>query len=102
MDVGESACERDHSSMLTLQIPVLVLWFGESRVFVEECGYEGHVELCVSTHDVGSGYKLSAAETLGLFEHTLRSLDKILLLVTHRDTQTKSYIVLGKKGSVIL
>lgn len=74
--------------MLTLQVPVLVLWFGESRVFVEERGYEGHVELCVSRHDISGGHKLSAAEAVGLFEHILCSLCWILLLVTHTHTHT--------------
>lgn len=82
--------------MLTLQIPVLVLWFGESRVFVEQRGYKGHVELGVSTHDIGGSYKLSAAEALGLCEHILCSLSKILLLVTHKQAQV--YILLGKTG----
>lgn len=86
--------------MLTLQIPVLVLWFGESRVFVEEGGNKSHVELCVSTHHVSSSYKLSAAEAVGLCEHTPCPLRKILLLVTHIDKHF-IYILRGKTGSVV-
>lgn len=89
---GVCVCERDYSSMLTLQIPVLVLWFGESRVFVEECGNEGHVELCISTHDIRGGYKLSAFEAVGLFQHTVCSHRKIFLLVTHTDKHTRPFI----------
>ncbi len=66
--------EREHSSMLTLQIPLLVLRFGECWVFVEERCYKGHVQLCVSTHDISSSYELSAAKAVGLYEHTLCSL----------------------------
>lgn len=84
--------------MLTLQMPVLVLRFCESRVLVEERGHKGQVELCVSRHDIGGGHKLSAAEAVGLFEHTLRSLHKILLLVTQ--TQTQIHTELGKTGSL--
>lgn len=73
-------------SMLTLYNPVLVLGFGESRVFVEERGYKGHVELRVSRHDISGSYKLSAAEALGLFEQTLSSLHRILLLQRYRET----------------
>lgn len=85
MDLREGICVND-LFMLTLQIPVLVLWFGQSRVFVEERGYEGHVQLRVPTHDVSSGHKLSAAETVGLVQHITCSLHKILLLVMHTST----------------
>lgn len=78
-----SVGQRNYSSMLTLQIPLLVLWFGESRVFVEERCHKGHVELCISTHDICSSYELSAAEAISLNEHTLGSLREILLLVAH-------------------
>lgn len=67
--------------MLTPQMQVLVLWFVESWVLVEQRGYKGHVEPCVSAHDIAGGYKLSAAEVVSLFEHRLSSLGKILLLV---------------------
>lgn len=73
---------RGRKPKLTLHVPVLVLRFCERWVFVEERSYEGHVELSVSRHDIVSGDKLSAAEALRLFEHTLRSLCEILLLET--------------------
>lgn len=82
MDMGEGVCVNGiiHSSVLTLQIPVLVLWFGESWVFVEERGDEGHVELGVPSHDISGCYKLSAFEAVGLIQHTVCSLCEILLL----------------------
>lgn len=57
-------------------------------MFVEERGYKGHVELCISSHNIGGSYKLSAAEAIGLFEQTLSSLCQILLLETYRETNT--------------
>lgn len=66
--------------MLTLHNPLLVLWFSESRVFVEKGRHEGHVELRVSTHNIGGSDKLPAAQTVGLLQHAFCSLYQILLL----------------------
>lgn len=75
------------TAMLTLQVPVLVLRFGESRVLVEQCSYKGHVELRVPTHDVGGRHKLSAAKAISLLQHTLGSLRQVLLLVAQTQIQ---------------
>lgn len=74
-------------SSLTLNNPLLVLWFGQSRVLVEERGHEGQVQFGVSGDDVGGRYKLSAAQTIGLLQHELSPFFKILLLVTEKKTR---------------
>lgn len=52
----------------------------QGRVFVEQVGNEGQVELGVPADDVGGGDELSAAEALGLLQHALGALHIILLL----------------------
>lgn len=52
----------------------------QGRVFVEQVGDEGQVELGVAADDVGGGDELAAAEALCLLQHALGSLHIILLL----------------------
>lgn len=67
-------------------VDVLVLWLMQGRVFVEQVGDEGQIELGVPPDDVGGGDELAAAEALGLLQHALGSLHVILLLPgTERD-----------------
>lgn len=76
--------------MLTLQVPVLVLRFGESRVLVEQCGHKRQVEFGISTNNVGGGHELSTAKAVCLFEHTFCSFPKVLLLlVTYKLKHTQ-------------
>lgn len=82
--------EAESWPMLTLQVPVLVLRFGESRVLVEQCGHKRQVEFGISTNDIGGGHELSTAEAVCLFEHTFCSFRKVLLLlVTYKLTLTQ-------------
>lgn len=69
-------------------VDVLVLWLMQGRVFVEQVGDEGQVELGVATDNVGGGDELAAAEALGLLQHALGSLHVILLLPAHTGHQT--------------
>lgn len=57
----------------------------QGRVFVEQVGDEGQVELGVAADDVGGGDELAAAEALSLLQHALGSLHVILLLPHKRD-----------------
>lgn len=52
----------------------------QGRVFVEQVGDEGQVELGVAADDVGGGDELAAAEALGLLQHALGPLHVVLLL----------------------
>lgn len=71
-------------------VDVLVLWLMQGRVFVEQVGDEGQVELGVAADDVGGGDELAAAEALGLLQHALGSLHVILLLPAHTGHQTSA------------
>lgn len=79
--------ELDQKRRLTLDgapVDVLVLWFLQRRVLVEQVGDEGQVEFGVAADDICRHDELSASEPVGLIQHALGPLQVLLLLQRER------------------
>lgn len=63
-----------------LPVNVLILRFGQCRVFVEQICHKRQVEFGVTADNIGRGDKLSTAKPVGLLQHGLRPLQIVFLL----------------------
>lgn len=63
-------------------VDVLVLWFLQRRVLVEQIGNKGQVQFGVAADDVRWHDELSASEPVGLVQHALGPLHVLCLLQT--------------------
>lgn len=61
-------------------VDVLVLWFLQRGKFVEQIGHIGQIEFRISADHICGRDELSTAESIGLLQHTLGSLDVIFFL----------------------
>lgn len=61
-------------------VNVLVLWFLQRWIFVEQVGYKGQVKFGVAADNIGGHDELSASEELGLIQHALGPSQVVHLL----------------------
>lgn len=66
-------------------VDVLVLWFLQSRVLIEQIGHKSQVQFGVAPDDVCRHDELPASEPVGFIQHALGPL-QVLFLLQRRTT----------------